>query len=222
MERSTTNGAEAPSGAAAPVTIGVLALQGDFHLHRQALDRVGVASVEVRKPIELEGVAGLIMPGGESTTLLKIMDAWDFVPALEKFHASGRPIFGTCAGLILLAREVESPKQPSLGFIDITAERNAYGRQKESFETELTGDLGAGPRPIKAVFIRAPRIRRMGFGVTPLVEHRGECVMARQGSVLVAAFHPELTDDSTVHRYFVEMVKASQHGPAPAGSRISR
>ncbi len=219
MERGTTNGAEAPSGAAAPVTIGVLALQGDFHLHRQALDRVGVASVEVRKPVELEGVAGLIMPGGESTTLLKIMDAWDFVPALEKFHASGRPIFGTCAGLILLARDVESPKQPSLGFIDITAERNAYGRQKESFETELTGDLGAGPRPIKAVFIRAPRIRRMGPAVTPLAEHRGECVMARQGSVLVAAFHPELTDDSTVHRYFVEMVKAARPAAAPAAPR---
>ncbi|MET0852025.1 MAG: pyridoxal 5'-phosphate synthase glutaminase subunit PdxT [Candidatus Rokuibacteriota bacterium] len=201
------------------MTIGVLALQGDFHRHRQALDRVGVASVEVRKPAELEGVAGLIMPGGESTTLLKIMDAWDFVPALERFHASGRPIFGTCAGLILLARDVESPKQPSLGFIDITAERNAYGRQKESFETELTGDLGAGPCPIKAVFIRAPRIRRMGAGVTPLAEHRGECVMARQGSVLVAAFHPELTDDSTVHRYFVEMVQAGRPVAAPAAPR---
>jgi 5'-phosphate synthase pdxT subunit len=210
MERGTTNGAEAPASE----TIGVLALQGDFHLHRQALDRVGVASVEVRKPVELEGVAGLIMPGGESTTLLKIMDAWDFVPALEKFHASGRPIFGTCAGLILLARDVESPKQQSLGFIDITAERNAYGRQRESFETELTGDLGAGPRPIKAVFIRAPRIRRMGPAVTPLVEHRGECVMARQGSVLVAAFHPELTDDPTVHRYFQEMVRKARRATA--------
>ena len=194
--------------------IGVLALQGDFELHRKALDRIGVPSVEVRKPAELDEVAGLVMPGGESTTLLKIMDAWDFVPALEKFHGSGRPIFGTCAGLILLARDVESPKQFSLGLIDITAERNAYGRQKESFETELTGDLGAGPRPLKAVFIRAPRIRRMGAGVTPLAEHRGECVMARQGSVLVAAFHPELTDDPTVHRYFVEMVRAARGATA--------
>jgi pyridoxal 5'-phosphate synthase pdxT subunit len=189
--------------------VGVLALQGDFELHRKALDRVGVPSLEVRKPAELEGVSGLIMPGGESTTLLKIMDAWDFVPALEKFHASGRPIFGTCAGLILLAREVESPSQVSLGLIDITAERNAYGRQKESFETEIVGDFGTGAVPLKAVFIRAPRIRRVGPAVTRLAEHRGECVMAREGSVLVAAFHPELTDDPTVHRYFVAMVQAS-------------
>lgn len=189
--------------------VGVLALQGDFELHRKALDRAGVPSTEVRKPAELEGVSGLIMPGGESTTLLKIMDAWDFVPALEKFHASGRPIFGTCAGLILLAREVESPSQASLGLIDITAERNAYGRQKESFETEIVGNFGPGPIPLKAVFIRAPRIRRVGPAVTRLAEHRGECVMAREGSVLVAAFHPELTDDRTVHRYFVEMIQAS-------------
>jgi 5'-phosphate synthase pdxT subunit len=202
MERGTTS-------REAAGTVGVLALQGDFDLHRKALDRIGVRSVEVRKPAVLDGVAGLIVPGGESTTLLKIMDAWDFIPALEKFHAGGRPIFGTCAGLILLAREVENPKQVSLGLIDITAERNAYGRQKESFETEIAGDLGQGPTPLKAVFIRAPRIRRMGAGVTPLAELRGECVMARQGSVLVAAFHPELTDDPTVHRYFVEMTRAA-------------
>ena len=191
------------------MTIGVLALQGDFARHAQALERIGVPSREVRKPGELEGLDGLIMPGGESTTLLKLMDAWDFVPALEKFHAAGKPIFGTCAGLILLAKDVESPRQRSLGFIDITAERNAYGRQKESFETEVTADLGAGPAPLKVIFIRAPRIRRMGPAVTPLVEHRGECVMARQGTVLVAAFHPELTDDETVHRYFVEMARSA-------------
>ena len=187
--------------------IGVLALQGDFALHRQALDRIGVDSTEVRMPGQLEEVAGLIMPGGESTTLLKLLDEWGFVPALEKFHAGGKPIMGTCAGLILLAREVESPHQASLGLIDITAERNAYGRQKESFETEGEADLGRGVRPLKMVFIRAPRIRRLGPAVTPLVMHRGECVMAREGSILVAAFHPELTDDSTVHRYFADMVK---------------
>jgi pyridoxal 5'-phosphate synthase pdxT subunit len=189
--------------------IGVLALQGDFALHARALERLGVPAVEIRKPGELGEVAGLIMPGGESTTLLKLMDAWDFFPALEKFHAAGNPIFGTCAGLILLARDVQSPSQRSLGFIDITAERNAYGRQKESFETEVTADLGGGPQPIKAVLIRAPRIRKMGPGVLSLVEHRGECLMARQGSVLVASFHPELTDDPAVHRYFLEMVRAS-------------
>jgi 5'-phosphate synthase pdxT subunit len=193
------------------VTIGVLALQGDFDLHRAALARLGEASVEVRLPRQLDQVDGLIMPGGESTTLLKLVDEWDFVPALEKFHAAGKPILGTCAGLILLARDVESPTQASLGFIDITAERNAYGRQKESFESEGEADLGEGVRPIKMVFIRAPRIRRLGPGVTPLVMHRGECVMAREGTVLVAAFHPELTDDPTVHRYFASIVRQAVH-----------
>ncbi len=189
------------------MTVGVLALQGDFALHRQALDRIGADSREVRKPAELDAVDGLIIPGGESTTLLKLMDPWQFVPALEKFHAAGKPIFGTCAGLILLAREVESPAQFSLGFIDVTAERNAYGRQKESFEAVGQADLGEGPRPLKMVFIRAPRLRRLGPAVTPLAHHAGECVMAREGSVVVAAFHPELTDEPAVHRYFVRMVE---------------
>ena len=192
------------------MTIGVLALQGDFALHRAALERIGVASSEVRMPAQLDGVDGLIMPGGESTTLLKLLDAWDSVPALEKFHAAGKPIFGTCAGLILLAREVRNPSQFSLGFIDLSVERNAYGRQKESFETMGTADLGAGAAPLKMVFIRAPRILRLGPGVRPLAHHRDECVMARQGSVLVAAFHPELTDESTVHEHFARMVRASR------------
>jgi pyridoxal 5'-phosphate synthase pdxT subunit len=191
------------------MTIGVLALQGDFALHEQALQRVGVPSLDVRMPGQLDQVDGLIMPGGESTTLLKLLDTWDFVPALEKFHAAGKPIFGTCAGLILLAREVESPAQFSLGFIDVAVERNAYGRQKESFETTGSADLGDGLRPLKMVFIRAPRILRLGPAVTALAWHREECVMARQGSVLVAAFHPELTDETTAHAYFVKMVRAS-------------
>lgn len=188
------------------MTIGVLALQGDFALHRQALSRIGVESAEVRKAEELPGVDGLIVPGGESTTLLKLMDAGRFVPALEKFHADGKAIFGTCAGLILLAREVLNPAQFSLGFIDVTVERNAYGRQKESFEAEGEGALAGTPAPLRMVFIRAPRIRRLGPRVSPLASHRGECVMAREGSVLVATFHPELTDDPTVHHYFAGMV----------------
>jgi 5'-phosphate synthase pdxT subunit len=192
------------------VKIGVLALQGDFALHRKALDRIGVPSVEIRMPAQLGEVAGLIMPGGESTTLLKLLDAWEFVPALEKFHAAGKPIFGTCAGLILLARDVENPAQFSLGFIDITAERNAYGRQKESFEAVGSAELGAGPRPLKMVFIRAPRMRRLGPAVTRLAHYGDECVMAREGSVLVAAFHPELTDESAVHEYFAQMVRGSR------------
>jgi 5'-phosphate synthase pdxT subunit len=191
------------------VIIGVLALQGDFALHRQALDRIGMDSAEVRMPGQLDQVAGLIMPGGESTTLLKLLDAWDFLPALDKFHAEGKPIFGTCAGLILLAREVERPSQFSLGFIDVAVERNAYGRQKESFETTGSADLGEGTRTLKMVFIRAPRILRLGPGVIPLAWHRDECVMARQGPVLVAAFHPELTGEPTVHECFARMVRGS-------------
>jgi 5'-phosphate synthase pdxT subunit len=186
--------------------IGVLALQGDFARHAAALARCGVEAVEVRRPEELADVDGLIIPGGESTTLLKLMDEWAFVPALEKFHAAGRPIFGTCAGLIVLAREVESPRQFSLGLIDVTVERNAYGRQRESFEASGTVTLDGRAHPFEMVFIRAPRIRRVGAGVETLAEHHGEPVMARQGSVLVATFHPELTDDPAVHRYFCDVV----------------
>jgi len=162
--------------------------------------------VEVRKPEQLEGLDGLIMPGGESTTLLKLMEAWGFVPALEKFHAGGKPIFGTCAGLILLAREVTSPAQFSLGLIDVGVERNAYGRQRESFQASGTAELDGHPVPVEMVFIRAPRIRRVGVGVDTLARHGGEAVMARQGTILVATFHPELTDDASVHQYFCRMV----------------
>jgi len=189
------------------VRIGVLALQGDFALHAKALARCGVEAVLVRKPEELESAGGLIIPGGESTTLLKLMDEWEFVPAIEKFHAAGKPIFGTCAGLIVLARDVESPRQFSLGLIDVAVERNAYGRQRDSFEALGTAILEGRRVPVTMVFIRAPRIRRVGAGVESLAEHGGETVMARQGSVLVATFHPELTDDTTVHRYFCDLVR---------------
>jgi 5'-phosphate synthase pdxT subunit len=220
----------------APLRIGVLALQGDFALHARALTRCGGASrgessgqaspqsvievVEVRKPEQLEDLDGLVMPGGESTTLLKLMDAWGFVPALEKFHAGGKPVFGTCAGLILLAREVASPAQFSLGLIDVGVERNAYGRQRESFEATGTATLDGRPAAVEMVFIRAPRIRRVGEGVETLARHAGEPVMARQGTILVATFHPELTDDPTVHEYFCRMVAqsraAGRRGAAPA------
>jgi 5'-phosphate synthase pdxT subunit len=196
------------------VRIGVLALQGDFSLHARALARCGAEAVEVRKPEQLTGLDGLIMPGGESTTLVKLMQEWGFVPALETFHRDGKPIFGTCAGLILLAREVENPAQFSLGFIDVAVERNAYGRQRESFEAHGTASLGGRSTPIEMVFIRAPRIRRVGAGVETLARHGDEPVMARQGTVLVATFHPELTTDSTVHAYFCEMVKRAREGVA--------
>lgn len=195
--------------------IGVLALQGDFVRHRQALERCGATAVEVRKPEELDDLDGLIIPGGESTTLLHLMEEWNFVPALEKFHAEGRPIFGTCAGLIVLARDVTNPRQFSLGFIDVGVERNAYGRQRESFEAPGTAVLDGQPTPIEMVFIRAPRIRRLGPEVEALARQGEDPVMARQGTVLVATFHPELTDDSAVHHYFCEMVRLASVGRAP-------
>jgi 5'-phosphate synthase pdxT subunit len=192
------------------VRIGVLALQGDFALHAEALRRVGAEPVEVRKPGALDDVEGLILPGGESTTLLHLMDAWDFGPALQAFHAEGRPLFGTCAGLIVLAREVESPRQPSLGLIDVTVERNSYGRQRESFEATGEAEASAaldGGTPLRMVFIRAPRIRRVGPRVAVLARLGGDPVLAREAQVLVATFHPELTEDLAVHRYFCRMAE---------------
>jgi 5'-phosphate synthase pdxT subunit len=188
--------------------IGVLALQGDFGLHAAALRGVAAEPVEIRKPGALDDVEGLILPGGESTTLLRLMEAWDFAPAIRAFHESGRPLFGTCAGLILLAREVEGPRQPSLGLIDVAVERNSYGRQRESFEAETSVDLGDGSEPLRMVFIRAPRIRRAGPGVEVLARHAGDPVLAREGAVLVASFHPELSGDLRVHRYFLQMAEA--------------
>jgi 5'-phosphate synthase pdxT subunit len=202
--------------------IGVLALQGDFALHIKALaqcrgamardEMTEIETVEIRKPEELEGLDGLVMPGGESTTLLKLMDEWRFGPALEKFHAAGKPIFGTCAGLILLARDVESPHQASLGFIDVGVERNAYGRQRESFSAEGEVELDGTRRRLEMVFIRAPRIRRMGPGVVTLARRGDEPVLVREGTVLVATFHPELTADASVHQYFCAMVAAATRG----------
>jgi pyridoxal 5'-phosphate synthase pdxT subunit len=196
---------------AGPLRIGVLALQGDFVLHARALARCGETSgvavevVEVRKPEQLEGLDGLVMPGGESTTLLKLMDAWGFVPALEKFHAGGKPIFGTCAGLILLAREVTSPSQFSLGLIDVGVERNAYGRQRESFEAALAVD-GLDAR-FPGVFIRAPVVDRVGEAVEVLATHDGHPVLLRQGTIWAATFHPELSGDLRVHQRFLTAPK---------------
>jgi 5'-phosphate synthase pdxT subunit len=192
--------------------VGVLALQGDFTRHAQALARAGAEAVEVRKPEALDEGEGLVIPGGESTTLLRLMDDWSFGPALEAFHAAGRPIFGTCAGAIVLAREVERPPQFSLGFIDLTVERNAYGRQRESFEAPGVAVLDGEPTPVEMVFIRAPRIRRVGPGVAILASHGPEPVLVRQGSVLVGTFHPELTDSPAIHRYFCRMIERAADG----------
>ena len=188
--------------------IGVLAIQGDFAAHMATLREVGAEVYEVRKAAELRQVDGLVIPGGESTTLLKFIlnPDLDYIEAFQEFHQAGKPIFGTCAGLILVAKDVLNPAQFSFGFIDVGVERNAYGRQKESFETVGESYLEGTAMPLKMVFIRAPRITRLGAQVELLATCHDQPVMARQGDILVATFHPELTGDLTVHRYFLEMV----------------
>jgi 5'-phosphate synthase pdxT subunit len=189
--------------------VGVLAIQGDFAAHMAALRQAGAEVCEVRKAADLRRVEGLVIPGGESTTLLKFILNSDlgYVEAFREFHQAGKPMFGTCAGLILVAKEVTNPAQFSFGFIDVEVERNAYGRQKESFEAVGEGYLEGAAKPLKMVFIRAPRITRMGAAVERLATWQEEPVMARQGNILVASFHPELSGDLTVHRYFLDMIK---------------
>jgi 5'-phosphate synthase pdxT subunit len=192
-------------------TIGVLALQGDFAAHRRILSQVGCASVEVRKTSQLGDVAGLIIPGGESTTLLKLMAATNFEPALHAFHAAGRPIFGTCAGIILLATDVTNPVQHSLGLLDVTVERNSYGRQIDSFEAKgaMSTDGPNSVQPIEMVFIRAPRIVRVGTGVQVLARHQNEPVLVKTANILGATFHPEMTSDPAVHQLFITMCRST-------------
>jgi 5'-phosphate synthase pdxT subunit len=189
--------------------IGVLAIQGDFAAHMAALREAGAEVCEVRKADELRQVDGLVIPGGESTTLLKFIlnPELGYLKAFEEFHQAAKPIFGTCAGLILVAKDITNPAQFSFGFIDVGVERNAYGRQKESFETFGEGYLEGTAKPLKMVFIRAPRITRLGDKVDLLATWHEEPVMARQGNILVATFHPELAGDLTVHGYFLDMVK---------------
>lgn len=179
---------------------GVLALQGDFAAHAAALRRTGVAAREVRRVAELEGLRGLVLPGGESTALLKLMGDEDWFGALRRFHAEGGVLLGTCAGAILLAREV-TPSQASLGLVDATVERNAYGRQVDSFETEV--EAPALGTPLRAVFIRAPRFVGTGPGVEVLGRLDGKPVLVRQGHVLAATFHPEIAGDDRLHGHFI-------------------
>lgn len=191
------------------MTIGVLALQGAVREHLFALERLGVEGREVRRPEHLHAVSGIILPGGESTTLGKLMARIGLDAALREFAAVGKPVMGTCAGLILLAREVEGNRQPLLGLMDIAVRRNAFGRQIDSFEQDLRIAGFEGP-PFRAVFIRAPHIERAGSEVEVLAQVNGKAVLARQGHLLAVAFHPELTDDLRVHRMFVEMAKRGQ------------
>ncbi len=191
-----TTGDGGPRSASGGVA--VLALQGDFEAHRSALEEVGVESFEAKRPRDLDRADGLVIPGGESTTLWKFFEAEPWEEAFRALAASGRPILGTCAGAIVLAREVSHPAQKGLGLIDISIERNAYGRQVDSFASEVASPALGGALP--AVFIRAPRIRRTGAGVEVLGRLGDEPVLVRQGNVVAATFHPELTGDRRLHR----------------------
>jgi 5'-phosphate synthase pdxT subunit len=187
--------------------IGVLAIQGDYEAHAEALSEAGADPVEVRKPDQLEGLDGLILPGGESTTVLRFLDRLQFFDVLKDFCAS-KPVFGTCAGAILLAREVRNPPQRSLGLLDATVERNAYGRQIDS--TILTAETTLPGGPLEMVFIRAPRIVETGAGVQVLALRDGYPVLVQQGNVMAATFHPELSRDRRVHQFFVQTVTTAQ------------
>ena len=184
--------------------IGVLALQGDFREHRLALERLGCEVREVRLPRDLTGLSGVIFPGGESTTIGKLMLAYGLDTALKDFDASGGAIWGTCAGAILLARDIRGSDQPRLGLLEMSVSRNAFGRQVDSFETDL--DVVEFERPFHAVFIRAPKVAAVGPNVEVLAEHDGVPVVARQGHVMVASFHPELTGDARLHARFLQEV----------------
>lgn len=186
--------------------VGVLALQGAFREHRKVLEDLGCDVVEVRKESDLDQVYGLVIPGGESTTMGKLLQTDGLGDKIREMAARNLPIFGTCAGMILLAKEIENSEQYSLSLMDIDVERNAFGRQIASFETDL--DVPAlGNKPVRAVFIRAPFIKKLAPNVGILAEYEGKVVFARQGNMLASAFHPELTPDHRVHQYFLDMVE---------------
>ena len=182
-------------------TIGVLALQGDFDAHRKAIERAGGRAMEVRTAEDFKACEGLIVPGGESTTMLKLLEIENLTEPLRQFAAE-KPVFGTCAGAILLAHSVTSPRQPSLNLIDIDVERNAYGRQLNS----EVASVDASGQDMEAVFIRAPKILRVGPGGKVLATYNGDPVWVEQGRHMATTFHPELTSDSRVHRRFLEKV----------------
>lgn len=196
------------------ITIGVLALQGDYEAHARAFQNAGARTVLVRKPEELAGLDGLVLPGGESTTMLKFLEQKGFFETLGQFVAQ-TPCFATCAGCILVAREVVHPAQRSLGVLDATVERNAYGRQIDSSILTLTTELPGGP--LEMVFIRAPRITRTGPGVQVLAQRDGSPALVRQRNLLAATFHPEMSSDMRVQRLFLEIVRENRKGNRPAG-----
>jgi 5'-phosphate synthase pdxT subunit len=186
------------------LTIGVLAVQGNFREHAAMLRRLGAGVVEVRKPEQLEGLDGLVVPGGESTAIGRLIRLYGLEAAIRRF---AQPVLGTCAGMILLSRDAVDgvPDQPLLGAIDLVVRRNGYGRQVRSFEADL--ELLGEDEPLRGVFIRAPRVEQAGPEVEVLAELDGDPVLLRQGRILVAAFHPELTEDTRVHERFLDLVR---------------
>lgn len=184
--------------------VGVLALQGDFREHAEILERLGVEPVEVRMPEDLEGLAGIIVPGGESTAIGNLMVTSGLLDAIRTFFYTGHPVWGTCAGMVLAASATTGPRQPLLGLMNALVERNGFGRQIHSFEKDL--DVKGFEEPFTGVFIRAPFFEDVGPGVEVLSEIDGRVVAARGENILVTAFHPELTDDTRFHEYFVREV----------------
>lgn len=202
-------------GPGVGLKVGVLALQGDFREHRVMLERLGARTVEVRRAGDLVGLDGLVIPGGESTTMSRLMVASGLEEPIRAFHAAGGAVFGTCAGLIMVAREIVEGAPQTLGLIDITARRNAFGRQVRSFEADVpVAGLCGGP--VRAVFIRAPWIESVGPEVEVLAIWENHVVAARQQGVLVTAFHPELTDDARLHELFLHMIRGADHATAGA------
>jgi 5'-phosphate synthase pdxT subunit len=194
-----------PSAAGSAARVGVLALQGDFALHAAALGRCGAEAVRVTLPAHLEGLAALVLPGGESSTMLRLLDTTGLRGPLARFVRE-RPVLGTCAGLILLAREADRLPRPTLAALDITAARNAFGRQVHSFSAGVRFPAAGGE--VRGVFIRAPRIVRVGRGVEPVAFLGDEVVGVRRGAVVALSFHPELTDDARCHAWFLREVAA--------------
>ena len=188
--------------------IGVLGIQGDVAEHARALERAGARARWVKRPEDLDEIAGLVLPGGESTMLRRLLDYEGLLDGIRKRYAEGMPVFGTCAGAILLANEVIGAPAPHLSLVDMTVRRNAFGRQRESFVADLEVE-GLDGGPLHAVFIRAPLIERVGEDVDVLATVDGEIVLAETDQALVASFHPELTDDLRLHRRFLDKVEAA-------------
>lgn len=190
------------------VKIGVLGLQGAVREHVQSIEHAGAEAVVIKSKEQLDEVDGLILPGGESTTMRRLIDKYDFMDKLKEFAAQGKPMFGTCAGLILLSNNIVGYDEPHIGVMDVKVERNSFGRQRESFETAL--DIAGVADDFIAVFIRAPHIVEAGENVEILAKHNGRIVAAREGHLLGCSFHPELTDDHRLTQYFINMVKEAK------------